>query len=208
MGMVFDVVVDGEAAPAPSEPTGGHDHGAVTGDPDARLSHIVDPVAPELMDDKVKRYEFRVTEVPLEVAPGVWQRRWTFNGQGVGPTLRGRVGDVFEITLINDGTMGHSVDFHAGAVAPDEPMRTIAPGETLSYRFTAQRAGIWMYHCSTMPMSMHIANGMFGAVIIDPPDLPKVDKEYFLVQSEMYLGPQGEPADAAKIAQERDDLVP
>ncbi|MFN8183951.1 MAG: hypothetical protein U0R23_05980 [Candidatus Nanopelagicales bacterium] len=56
-------------------------------------------------------------------------------------------------------------------------------------------------------MSMHIANGMFGAVIIDPPGLPPVDEEYVLVQSEMYLGPQGEPADAAKIAAERPDLV-
>ena len=204
MGMVFDVVVDGEAAPAPSEPTGGHDHGAVTGDPDARLSHIVDPVAPELMDDKVKRYEFRVTEVPLEVAPGVWQRRWTFNGQGVGPTLRGRVGDVFEITLINDGTMGHSVDFHAGAVAPDEPMRTIAPGETLIYRFTAERAGVWMYHCSTMPMSAHIAAGMHGAVIIEPEEgLPKVDREYVLVQSEVYTTDARTPEDAEEVQAER-----
>ena len=60
--------------------------------------------------------------------------------------------------------MGHSIDFHAGDIAPDAPMRTIAPGESLQYRFTAKRAGIWMYHCSTMPMSAHIAAGMHGAV--------------------------------------------
>ncbi len=94
-------------------------------------------MAPPLTDETVHRYEFRVTEVPLEVAPGVWQRRWTYNGQGVGPTLRGRVGDTFEITLINDGSMGHSIDFHASALDPQGPMRTIAPGETLTYRFTA-----------------------------------------------------------------------
>jgi nitrite reductase (NO-forming) len=64
-----------------------------------------------------------------------------------------------------------------------------------------------MYHCSTMPMSMHIANGMYGAVIIDPPDLAPVAHEYLLVQGELYLGPQGEPADAAKIATETPDLV-
>jgi nitrite reductase (NO-forming) len=202
MGMVFDVIVDGEAAPAPS--AGGHEHGAVTGDPDARLSHIVDPAAPALTDDKVKRYEFRVTEVPLEVAPGVWQKRWTFNGQGVGPSLRGRVGDVFEITLINDGTMGHSIDFHAGAVAPDEPMRTIAPDETLIYRFTAERAGVWMYHCSTMPMSAHIAAGMHGAVIIEPEEgLPEVDREYVLVQSEVYTTDARTPEDAEEVQAER-----
>ena len=75
---------------------------------------------------------------------------------------------MFEVTLVNDGTIGHSVDFHAGALAPDVPMRTIAPGESLVYTFTAERAGIWMYHCSTAPMSAHIAAGMHGAVIIDP----------------------------------------
>ncbi|WP_418607554.1 multicopper oxidase domain-containing protein [Georgenia sp. SUBG003] len=148
-----------------------------------------------------------VSEVGAEVAPGVRQERWTFDGTAPGPTLRGKVGDVFEITLVNDGTIGHSVDFHAGALAPDRPMRTIAPGESLTYRFTATRSGIWMYHCSTMPLSMHIANGMFGAVIIDPPDLPPVDREYVLVQSEVYLGEVDGPADAAKIAAEDPDLV-
>ena len=88
--------------------------------------------------------------------------------------------------------MGHSIDFHAGSLAPDQPMRTIAArAAALRYTFTATRSGIWLYHCSTMPMSLHIANGMFGAVIIDPPELAPVDREYVLVQSELYLGPQG-----------------
>jgi nitrite reductase (NO-forming) len=86
-------------------------------------------------------------------------------------------------------------------------MRTIAPGEYLTYRFTATHSGIWMYHCGTMPMAAHIANGMFGAVVIDPPGLPKVDREYVIVQSELYLGPQGGPVDAAKIAAEKPDAV-
>lgn len=148
-----------------------------------------------------------MTEIEQEVSPGITQRRWTFGGTAPGPTLRGKVGDVFEITLVNDGTTGHSIDFHAGALAPDVPMRTIQPGERLMYRFTATRAGIWLYHCSTMPMSLHIANGMFGAVIIDPPDLPRVDREYVIVQSEMYLGPPGGDADADKVAADRPDLV-
>ena len=123
-----------------------------------------------------------------EVAPGVTQHLWLYNGSLPGPTLRGRVGDRFVITLVNEGSIGHSIDFHAGALAPDRPMRTIEPGETLTYRFTATRAGIWMYHCSTMPMSAHIANGLFGAVVIEPRDLPPVDRSYVLVQSELYLG--------------------
>lgn len=148
-----------------------------------------------------------VTEEEREVAPGVTQTLWTFGGSVPGPALRGRVGDTFVVTLVNDGTIGHSIDFHAGALAPTEPMRTIEPGESLTYTFTATRSGIWMYHCSTMPMSLHIANGMFGAVVIDPPDLPPADREYLLVQSEMYLGPQGGIADADRIAAEHPDLV-
>jgi nitrite reductase (NO-forming) len=86
-------------------------------------------------------------------------------------------------------------------------MRPIDPGQRLVYRFTATKAGIWMYHCSTMPMLYHIGNGMYGAVVIDPPDLPAVDREYVLVQSELYLGPQGGPGDLAKMRAERPDAV-
>ncbi|MFH8249169.1 multicopper oxidase domain-containing protein [Microbacterium sp. B2969] len=158
-------------------------------------------------DEAVHRVTLHVEEVVTDVAPGVSQTRWTFGGTAPGPVLRGKVGDRFEITLVNDGSIGHSIDFHAGSLAPDGPMRTIQPGQTLTYAFTATRAGIWMYHCSTMPMSMHIANGMYGAVIIDPPDLAPADREYVLVQGELYLGPPGAPADAAKIAAGTPDLV-
>ncbi len=149
--------------------------------------------------------EIRATEAELEVAPGVRQRVWTFNGTVPGPVLRGRVGDVFTITFVNDAAMGHGLDFHAGALAPDRPMRTIQPGERLTYRFRADFAGAWLYHCSTMPMSQHIANGMYGAVIVDPPDLPRVDREYVLVQGELYLGEPGGQAQVDKIVQGRPD---
>jgi nitrite reductase (NO-forming) len=86
-------------------------------------------------------------------------------------------------------------------------MRTLAPGQSLVYRFTARHSGIWLYHCSTMPMSVHIANGMFGAVVIDPPDLPKVAASYLLVQSELYLGAQDGPVDATKVAADKPDAV-
>lgn len=201
-GMVLDLQVAG-AAPSPEEEShrGGHHHGPARAD-SAPLQEVVDPVAPPLPEGTVHRVEMRVTEVPLEVAPGVWQRRWTFNGKAVGPTLRGRVGDVFEITLINDGTMGHSIDFHASNLAPDEPMRTIAPGESLVYRFTAQRAGIWLYHCGTPPVSSHIAAGMHGAVIIEPEaGFPEVDREYVVVASEIHLvdGTGDSPGTAADV---------
>ncbi|WP_313558485.1 multicopper oxidase domain-containing protein, partial [Miniimonas arenae] len=153
------------------------------------------------------RITLTVAEREVEVAPGVTQTLWTYNGQAPGPVLHGAVGDTFEVTLVNDASIGHSIDFHAGALAPDEPMRTIDPGESLVYTFRAERSGVWMYHCSTMPMSMHIANGMAGAVVIDPPGLEPVDREYLLVQSEYYLGPQGGEADPARIATQNPDLV-
>ncbi len=166
-----------------------------------------DAVLPPLTDEKVRRLTLTVEEVEVEVAPGVRQKRWTYNGTAPGPTLHGRVGDVFEITLVNNGSMGHSIDFHAGENDPDDVMRTIPPGESLVYRFTAKRSGIWMYHCSTMPMATHIAAGMHGAVVIEPEGLPAVDRSYVLVQSEVYLGAQGEPVDADKVAAEKPDAV-
>ena len=214
MGMTLTIVVLGAptAEPDPAEHAE-HAASATSAGPDLMATPAPSfapheaTVAPAAPGPTTHRVTLAVTEVVREVAPGVTQRLWTFGGQAPGPVLRGRVGDRFEITLVNDGSLGHSIDFHAGALAPDDVMRTIPPGETLTYAFTATRSGIWMYHCSTMPMSLHIANGMFGAVIIDPPGLPAVDREYVLVQSELYLGPQGEVADAAKVAARTPDLV-
>jgi nitrite reductase (NO-forming) len=127
-------------------------------------------------------------EVQLEIAPGVKQEMWTYNAQVPGPILRGHLGDIFTITLVNDGKNGHSIDFHASEVAPGVQMRTIGPGQSLVYQFEATHTGIWMYHCGTPPVLHHVGNGMYGAVIIDPANLPPVDHEFVFVQSELYLG--------------------
>lgn len=227
MGMTLDVVVVGEvpgtvlAGPERDEdeatPHAGGDahatgaHRAVR-DPSATPEPgftARDAALPALHDagPTTHRVTLRVQEVEQEVAPGVVQTVWTFGGSAPGPVLHGRVGDRFEVTLVNDGSVGHSVDFHAGALAPDRPMRTIAPGERLTYTFTAERSGVWTYHCSTAPMSLHMANGMVGAVVIDPPGLPPVDREYVLVQSEAYLGPQGGTADEAAVAAGTPDVL-
>jgi nitrite reductase (NO-forming) len=168
---------------------------------------IPDPLLPPLEPGRIHRHTFTVTEQGMEVAPGISQEMWTYNGSAPGPTLHGRVGDTFVIRLVNEGGLGHSIDFHAGQRAPDKVMVTIPPGESLTYRFTATRAGIWMYHCSSMPMSAHIANGLFGAVVIDPPDLPAADKSYVLVQSEHYYGAEGQPVDMDKLLAEEPDAV-
>ncbi|WP_234346686.1 multicopper oxidase domain-containing protein [Cellulomonas timonensis] len=232
MGMTLEIVVTGSAAEA-APPAVEHQHGQASdatdaaddldpgAEPDADFRAWDAVLAPAALSGveqsggtahtvdgaTTHHVTLRAQEAEREVAPGVTQLAWTFNGAVPGPVLRGRVGDTFVVTLVNEGGIGHSLDFHAGALSPDEVMRTIAPGETLTYTFTANRSGIWMYHCSTAPMSLHIASGMFGAVIIDPPGLPAVDHEYLLVQSELYLGPQGGEADAAKVADGDSDLV-
>ncbi|MDP3892396.1 multicopper oxidase domain-containing protein, partial [Nocardioides sp.] len=209
-GMTFEVrAIGAPTAPAPAAPTAPTDHGGgldLAGTPGDLFRHR-SPALPPAPPGRVHRHTFHVRDVEHEVAPGVTQTLWTFNGTTPGPALHGRVGDRFVITLVNDGTMGHSIDFHAGEGDPSEEMRTIPPGERLVYRFTANRAGIWMYHCSTMPMSAHIANGLFGAVVIEPPDLEPVDRSFLLVQSELYLGPDGGEVDADKVAAEDPDLV-
>jgi nitrite reductase (NO-forming) len=73
------------------------------------------------------------------------------------------------------------------------------------YQFKADYAGIWMYHCGTAPVLHHIGNGMYGAVIVDPLDLPSVDHEYVMVQSELYTGPQGQPGDLTKMTDFKPD---
>ncbi|HRA76543.1 MAG TPA: multicopper oxidase domain-containing protein [Propionicimonas sp.] len=223
MGMTLQVIAVG------AEPTSddGHGTGTGTGDhatPAAPGDLAVVPSMADLLDaaaaatpfpaelaplgaETEHAYTFTVTEQVEAVAAGLTREVWTYNGTSPGPVLHGRVGDTFRITLVNEGTAGHSIDFHAGELAPDGPMRTIEPGESLEYTFTARRAGIWMYHCSTMPMSHHIANGMFGAVVIEPAELESVDRQYVLVQSEQYLGADGGPADAAKVAAGIPDLV-
>jgi nitrite reductase (NO-forming) len=146
-------------------------------------------------------------ETVMEVAPGVTQEMWTFNEQFPGPVLRGKVGDIFTVTITNNGKMNHSMDFHASKVAWSDEMQDIAPGESRVYQFEAKHAGIWMYHCGTSPALHHIGNGMFGAVVIDPPNLPPVDHEFIFVQSEIYTGPMGEPGDLGKMQNEQHDAV-
>ncbi|MDZ7733273.1 MAG: multicopper oxidase domain-containing protein [Acidimicrobiia bacterium] len=86
-------------------------------------------------------------------------------------------------------------------------MRTLETGEELTYQFEAKHSGIFMYHCGTDPTLHHIGNGMHGGVIIDPPDLPSVDREFVFVQSEIYTGPEGEPGDLDKMVEDDWDAV-
>lgn len=125
---------------------------------------------------------------------GTMYKAWTFNGQVPGPVVRITEGDTVEFTLTNDGENknSHSIDFHASQLDVVENFGQIKPGETKQFTFTAQYPGIFFYHCGSDPMIQHIARGMFGAIIVDPKDadaMPKADREYVLIQSELYPNP-------------------
>jgi len=149
----------------------------------------------------------RVEQTTLEVAPGVRQEVWTYNGTVPGPVLHGRVGDLFTVHLVNDGDMPHSIDFHASQVDPGRAMRSIPPGGEMTVQFRAEHSGIWLYHCATMPMIQHLAMGMYGAVVIDPPHLGRVAAEEIFVQSEFYLGAGGGVPPLSDLLAANPDLV-
>jgi nitrite reductase (NO-forming) len=202
MGMVLRIRVASTGSAGTATYDHGSHHVAHGSDHDAVASSPAYDATLPPVRGRVHRVHLTIDETVLEVAPGAWQKRWTFNGRAPGPVLHGRVGDRFVVTVHNAAEMTHSIDFHAGERAPDRVMRAIPPGGTLVYRFTAHRAGIWMYHCSTMPMSSHIAAGLAGAVVIDPPNLPPVDHEWVLVAAETYLGADTSRVDADEVDDE------
>jgi nitrite reductase (NO-forming) len=104
-----------------------------------------------------------------------------------------RQGQLVKITLTNLGAIPHSIDFHAARIAPNVAFGDVFPGKSVSYTFLANDPGVFMYHCGTKPVLMHIANGMYGAIVVEPKPgvLPKADREYVLVASEWYLASDG-----------------
>jgi nitrite reductase (NO-forming) len=132
-------------------------------------------------------------DVTVQIAPGVKYAAWAWAGGAPGPVIHVRQGQMVKITLTNSGAIPHSVDFHAARVAPDKAFTDVMPGESVSYTFRANDPGVFMYHCGTKPVLMHIANGMYGAIVVEPPagTLPKADRNYVLVASEWYLDSDG-----------------
>jgi nitrite reductase (NO-forming) len=201
-GMVGEVRVEGAPAQPEGEPAQrDDDHGGppaatdVAADPSAPAPITFDARAPERLEGDVHEIELVMTEELMTVAPGFVQEVWTFGGSVPGPVIRVKVGDLVRVRLVNpsENALPHSIDFHSSQVAWNDRMRSIDPGEELMYEWRAEYAGVWMYHCGTAPALHHISNGMYGMVIVEPAEgLPPVDHEFALVQSEWYLGPQGE----------------
>lgn len=135
-----------------------------------------------------------VQDALIQVADNVTYHAWTFNGTVPGPVIWANQGDTIAFTLINRASMGHSIDFHAAEVDWAKDYVTIPPNATLSFEFQARYPGVFMYHCGTPPVLLHIANGMYGAIIIRPNiSLPEATGgEYVLVMSEFYIKPAGD----------------
>lgn len=132
----------------------------------------------------------------LDAASGTTYRYWTFNGKVPGPFIRVRQGDTVEVTLVNpkDSTMVHSVDFHA-VIGPGggAALLQVPPGQSKTFTFQATTPGLFVYHCGSPMIAQHIANGMYGMILVEPPQgLPQVSHEYYLMQGEIYTtAPKG-----------------
>lgn len=157
-----------------------------------------DAALPPVPAGDLVKVEMTLKDMVVEVAPGVKYNTWAFDGHGApGPIVHVREGQTVEMTLVNGGAIPHSIDFHAARIAPNVAFKDVAPGESFTFRFKAGDPGVYMYHCGTKPVLAHIANGMYGAIVVDPAKpLPKADREYVLVASEWYLDSDGisEPA--------------
>jgi nitrite reductase (NO-forming) len=175
------------------------------------MDAAVKPLTPET----VKEIRLDTTHRIIEIAPGVKFSAWTFGNQVPGPIVRARVGDRIKFSMTNRSDehapglqvmaapMMHSMDFHAAMVSPQDKYRSVAPGQTISFEFTANYPGVFMYHCGTPMVLEHIASGMYGMVIVEPRNgyPTKVDREYAVVQSEFYtkLDPQKRKVDGQPL---------
>lgn len=147
-----------------------------------------DATLPPLTDGKEVTLHIDVTDEAVEIASGVTYQAWPFGGSVPGPTLHVKQGQMVKVVLANKASMHHSIDFHSAFTPPNTSFADIMPGEQIEFTFEAKVPGTFVYHCGTPPVLLHMANGMYGAIIVDPVDdpRPKADKEYVLVQSEWY----------------------
>jgi copper-containing nitrite reductase len=144
----------------------------------------------------------------LSIAPGIKYDAWTFSGGVPGPVIHARQGQTVRVTLTNNAPMPHSVDFHAAEIAPNVAFSDVLPGKSKTFSFVATTPGVFMYHCGTAPAFMHIANGMYGAIVVEPANMPRADREYVLVSSEWYLDKPGLDAPASLDLTKAEQMTP
>ncbi|HET7546279.1 MAG TPA: multicopper oxidase domain-containing protein [Usitatibacter sp.] len=175
------------------------------------LGADVKPLVPE----QVKEIQIDVTHKIIDLAPGVKYAAWTFGDHVPGPIVRARVGDRIRFSMTNrsdepmpgigfsTAPMMHSMDFHSAMVSPTDKYRSIAPGQTISFEFTPNYPGVFMYHCGTPMVLEHIASGMYGMMIVEPREgyPTQVQREYAVIQSEFYtkVDPQHRKIDGVPL---------
>ncbi|HGJ9463148.1 TPA: copper-containing nitrite reductase [Neisseria gonorrhoeae] len=162
------------------------------------------------------RVKMETVEKTMKMDDGVEYRYWTFDGDVPGRMIRVREGDTVEVEFSNNpsSTVPHNVDFHAATGQGGGAAATFtAPDRTSTFSFKALQPGLYIYHCAVAPVGMHIANGMYGLILVEPKEgLPKVDKEFYIVQGDFYTkgkkGAQGlQPFDMDKAVAEQPEYV-
>ncbi|MBI5355050.1 MAG: nitrite reductase, copper-containing [Candidatus Aenigmarchaeota archaeon] len=160
--------------------------------PVANIVRKATDVPPRILrsgNEKVVIY-LETKEVVGELADGVQYKYWTYNGTVPGPMLRVKEGDTVEFHLKNNGdsTMTHSIDLHAvSGQGGGASLTQVKPGEEKVFTFRAINPGIYIYHCASPHIPTHISNGMYGMILVEPKEgLPQVDKEFYVVQGEIY----------------------
>src|SRR5688572_10427810 len=182
-------------APAKDADTGGSlkgDFGPPQG-PDVQAVLTAPPMVPPATGRKVPArviVELDVVEKDLPISEGVTYTFWTFGGTVPGSFIRVRQGDtvVFHLRNMPDSKMPHNIDLH-GVTGPGGGAASTftAPGHVSRFTFKALNAGLYVYHCATAPVGMHVANGMYGLILVEPPEgMPPVDKEYYVMQGDFY----------------------
>ena len=183
-----------------AQPTSSNDHMAMGGPvvvdnpPTTGADVVRDPTdlpAPlDIREPEIVRIDLETVEIEGQLADGTTFSYWTFNGKVPGPFFRVRVGDTIEVHLRNltNSTMAHSVDFHAvtGPGGGAEMTQT-PPGEETMFTAKALKPGLFVYHCATPMVAQHIANGMYGLILVEPEEgLAPVDREFCVMQGEVY----------------------
>ena len=190
---------------------------AITGEYNPVLTFAPNvPEARNTMGPKKVIVEIEVVEKVMKLADGVNYTFWTFGGKVPGPFIRVQEGDMVEIHLSNNANnkMPHNIDLHAVNGPGGGAAATLTvPGHTSVFSFRALNPGLFVYHCATAPVGMHIANGMYGLILVTPKEgLPEVDKEFYIMQGEFYTkGKNGEPGlqpfDMDKAIKEQPEYV-
>lgn len=146
------------------------------------------PAKLPVREPETVRIDLEAVELEGQLADGTTFKYWTFNGQVPGPFYPVRVGDTIEAHMKNltNSTMAHSFDFHA-VTGGGATMTQTAPGEETMFTAKALNSGLYVYHCATPMIAQHIANGMYGLILVEPEEgLPPVDREFYVMQGEIY----------------------